>query len=201
MFEAGYRYFHLRNSLTYTSILFGLCGVYIAILTQSWYLTAIFLAASVIADVFDGQFANLFTCSETHQKLGAQLDSMADIIVFGVLPVVCILALSSKAESSASYIILFISSLIYLSCAATRLSLFNIMNAKTVFIGLPTTIAGLVLATLFLFKPSIATCMIVLAVLSVLMVSPIKFKKPSRMGYFILVCWPILVVVIAVYSM
>jgi phosphatidylserine synthase len=52
------------------------------------------LAAAALADTFDGGFARSFTRTERQCRVGRQLDSLVDIVAFGVAPVAVLAALA-----------------------------------------------------------------------------------------------------------
>lgn len=133
-------------------------------------LLLIFIAA--LADRFDGMVARRFNIES---ELGKQLDSMSDIISFGVAPALLIYqGILSDFGGPGSFFTVF-----YIGCGAFRLARFNISENTGYFTGLPITAAG-VLATLsFLAIPYIApqSYLFLMMMLSFLMVSPFKLKK------------------------
>jgi CDP-diacylglycerol---serine O-phosphatidyltransferase len=133
-------------------------------------LLLIFIAA--LADRFDGMVARKFNIES---ELGKQLDSMSDIISFGVAPALLIYqGILSEFGAPGAFFIVF-----YIGCGAFRLARFNISESNGYFTGLPITAAG-VLATLsFLAIPFLPpqTFFFIMIVLSFLMVSPFRLKK------------------------
>ncbi|MCM3663923.1 CDP-diacylglycerol--serine O-phosphatidyltransferase [Mesobacillus subterraneus] len=133
-------------------------------------LLLIFIAA--LADRFDGMVARKFNIES---ELGKQLDSMSDIISFGVAPALLIYqGILSEFGAPGAFFIVF-----YIGCGAFRLARFNISESNGYFTGLPITAAG-VLATLsFLAIPFLPpqTFLFIMIVLSFLMVSPFRLKK------------------------
>jgi CDP-diacylglycerol---serine O-phosphatidyltransferase len=133
-------------------------------------LLLIFVAA--LADRFDGMVARRLNIES---DLGKQLDSMCDIISFGVAPALLIYqGILSQFGAPGAFFIVF-----YIGCGAFRLARFNISENTGYFTGLPITAAG-VLATLsFLAIPHLPpqTFLFIMLTLSLLMVSPFKLKK------------------------
>ena len=133
-------------------------------------LLLIFIAA--LADRFDGMVARKLNIES---DLGKQLDSMSDIISFGVAPALLIYqGILSDFGAPGAFFIVF-----YIGCGAFRLARFNITENTGYFTGLPITAAG-VLATLsFLAIPLLPpqTYLFTMMTLSLLMVSPFKLKK------------------------
>lgn len=126
-----------------------LCGTVAAIvlLTQHNYELAFYLVvASAVCDFFDGFAARLLKQSS---PLGVQLDSLADMVSFGVVPAVAMYCLYGDmpqiclmSESVAN--ILGFLTLIIAAFSALRLAKFNIDDTQhTEFCGLPTPANGL----------------------------------------------------------
>ncbi|MDD5063580.1 MAG: CDP-alcohol phosphatidyltransferase family protein [Phycisphaerae bacterium] len=118
---------------------------------------------AMIADVLDGRLARM---SKNTSSFGGQLDSLCDIISFGVAPAFLMLkVLEYKLGSFAVYnpgFVNFLQRFIwlvaasYISCATIRLARFNVENeedesAHMSFIGLPTPAAAGVVVSIVLF--------------------------------------------------
>src|SRR6185436_1289744 len=159
-----------------------LCG-YIAVMRSlkgdyEWAAVAIFVAA--LLDRLDGWVARL---TGTSSDFGVQLDSIADIISFGMAPALVAylwgLAQLPKPWSLAPFL--------YLAAGATRLARFNIQTAvqdRRFFIGLPIPAGACVLAACVFYSParlvdpftSILVSLLVV-VLGVLMVSHLRYRS------------------------
>ncbi|MHC4458014.1 MAG: CDP-alcohol phosphatidyltransferase family protein [Planctomycetota bacterium] len=118
---------------------------------------------AMIADMLDGRLARM---SQSTSSFGGQLDSLCDIISFGVAPAFLILkvleskliALTQLNPTVGSFLQRFIwlAAAAYISCAAIRLARFNVENeedesAHMSFIGLPTPAAAGVIVSLVIF--------------------------------------------------
>jgi CDP-diacylglycerol--serine O-phosphatidyltransferase len=115
---------------------------------------------AMIADVLDGRLARM---SKNTSSFGGQLDSLCDIISFGVAPAFLMLKvleykLGSFAGHDAGLLQRFIwlAAASYISCAAIRLARFNVENeedesAHMSFIGLPTPAAAGVVVSIVIF--------------------------------------------------
>jgi CDP-diacylglycerol--serine O-phosphatidyltransferase len=73
---------NLANALTLANLFFGSIGV-INLITGDYRVTAICIILSLILDFFDGFLAR---ATKSNSNLGAQLDSLADMVSFGLLP-------------------------------------------------------------------------------------------------------------------
>jgi CDP-diacylglycerol--serine O-phosphatidyltransferase len=122
---------------------------------------------AMIADMLDGRLARM---SQSTSSFGGQLDSLCDIVSFGVAPAFLMLRilehkLAGFAEvnpSLASFMTRFIwlAAAAYISCAAIRLARFNVENeedesAHMSFVGLPTPAAAGVLVSLIIFHQAV----------------------------------------------
>ena len=177
----------IPNSFTLGNLLFGFIAIVNA--SQGLYVVAgICILLAALLDGFDGQIARMLNVTG---QIGEQLDSLADCVTFGVAPgylaYSAYLSQLSLSLSGPKYIPLgmFIAAAFPL-CAAYRLARFNVSHDSGSFSGLPSTIAGIVMAFvpiaftnpedirghLMIFVPLFIT-------VALLMVSTIKFPKPQ----------------------
>jgi CDP-diacylglycerol--serine O-phosphatidyltransferase len=149
---ARWRYV-IPNALTSMSLVLGL-GV-IALATEGNFELAAWLTVwCVLLDKLDGTAARLLGASS---KFGAELDSLADLVVFGVAPAVTILLFSrSELELFAAWQgyqpVMYAMLALFVVCASLRLAKFNVLvdSGPKVFFGLPTTFTGGILALLLI---------------------------------------------------
>ncbi len=133
----------------------------------AWAGYMIFIA--MIADMLDGRVARM---SQTTSSFGGQLDSLCDMISFGVAPAFLVLKvlyykLTDLVHPSAitePFLVKFIwiSSALYMCCAAIRLARFNVENEEDEtshmhFVGLPTPAAAGVIGSLVVFYEYLVT--------------------------------------------
>jgi CDP-diacylglycerol---serine O-phosphatidyltransferase len=133
-------------------------------------LLLIFLAA--LADRFDGMVARKLNIES---ELGKQLDSMCDIISFGVAPALLIYqGILFEFGAPGSFF-----TVLYIACGAVRLARFNITENNGYFTGLPITAAGCLLTLSFLAIPYFPPQFFILftIILSFLMIGTFKLKK------------------------
>jgi CDP-diacylglycerol---serine O-phosphatidyltransferase len=149
---ATWRYV-IPNALTSMSLVLGL-GV-IAVASEGKFELAGWLTVwCVLLDKLDGTAARLLGSSS---KFGAELDSLADLVVFGVAPAITVLLLSrAEVELFARWqgyeAVLYAMLALFVVCASLRLAKFNVLVGKgpPVFFGLPTTFTGGILALLMI---------------------------------------------------
>jgi CDP-diacylglycerol--serine O-phosphatidyltransferase len=212
------RLFTIPNMLTLGNLLCG-TGAAIALLTQHDYKLAFYLVvASAVCDFFDGFAARLLKQSS---PLGVQLDSLADMVSFGVVPAVAMYCLygdmpqlSGMSESVAS--MLGFVTLIIAAFSALRLAKFNIDDTQhTEFCGLPTpangifclSVAMLAAAGDFIVPKEIVVAISV--VMATMLISPVrmfalKFKgfgwKGNELRYSFIVVSAVLIAAFTKYA-
>lgn len=133
---------HIPNIITLSNAFFGMVGILYAVKGMYWMALYMMIFAA-IADFLDGFIARLLNVKS---ELGAELDSLSDLITFGALPgLIMYKLIESNTDSTwMPYIAFFITIM-----SAYRLAKFNISkNQSTNFSGLPTPINALVLASL-----------------------------------------------------
>ncbi len=181
---------HIPNIITSLNLLSGFAAVLFAfsgdLLSASWL-----ILAAMIFDFLDGFSARLLGA---YSEMGKELDSLADMVSFGVAPAIIVHILmrqDADATSAAHYsglarqFYLFVPVLMPL-CAGLRLAKFNVDTSQaTSFRGLPTpanaiAVISLVIVSLLTGSPAVkaltssAPAMaLITVVLSVLMVSRI----------------------------
>ena len=134
-------YKHIPNTITSMNLLSGILGVIFALEGRlEWALPLMILAA--VFDFFDGLAARLL---DAHSPIGADLDSLADVVSFGVLPALMLYkVMPADAPAILRYIPLFVAVM-----SAVRLAKFNVDERQTLdFIGLPTPSCAMVCGAL-----------------------------------------------------
>jgi CDP-diacylglycerol--serine O-phosphatidyltransferase len=188
------RYLHGRNLLTYLSLLAGLGAIASAKAIGSWSAAGALIALSALADTFDGRFARLFARSGPEQEFGVQLDSLTDAVTFGLVPVVA-LDLLLSFDSPAQQVAWWAAAFFYVVSAITRLGFYNLHHeATTGFVGLPTTVAGLIWSSAFLVRPSAPVSLVLLVACGIAMVSRLPVPRPRGFGMVGFVMWALLLV-------
>ncbi|GGA32731.1 CDP-diacylglycerol--serine O-phosphatidyltransferase [Psychrobacillus lasiicapitis] len=162
---------HAANMITIANLAFGGAAI-MATMNDSPAYSVLFIFIAGLLDRFDGMVARKF---HLESELGKQLDSMSDIISFGVAPALLLYSLVLQEFSTAGMAI----TIIYIACGAFRLARFNISEANGFFTGLPITVAGVIL-TLSYFAidmiPSVSY-MFLFIILAFLMISTFTLKK------------------------
>ena len=133
---------HLPNLLTLGNLFFGtlaLC-VFTKVIAYPLWLGLMFLAIAALLDVLDGMIARWL---QAQSPLGKELDSLADLVSFGVAPVFCVFALlKMEVWTKMVWGLIPVSS-------ALRLGRFNLdTEQQHYFKGLPTPANALFLIAL-----------------------------------------------------
>lgn len=157
-------------------------------------LAAIFVIVAMLMDGLDGRVARALNAQS---EFGKELDSLSDVISFGVAPafIMYVVAFQDMESSALAWIV----TAIFPICGALRLARFNVIPGKPgYFIGLPIPAAGSVLSTLALFHREIPTTVLLACtlVLSFLMVSTVKYPNFKKVGLSKTAVWltPLIVI-------
>jgi CDP-diacylglycerol--serine O-phosphatidyltransferase len=191
----------IQRSLSIVPSLFTIgnifCGYYSVICTLrgNWDFAAILIGVGYILDGLDGRIARL---TKTASDFGVQLDSIADVVTFGVAP--AFLAFNwgfGTSEGLEGYVAKdihqfgFLATFAFVVCGALRLARFNVQTKKPAdtsskrnFVGLPIpAAAGLVAAIVHFFKDptqmvgSALLWGLLIVLLAVLMISTVRYPS------------------------
>lgn len=132
---------HIPNGITCCNLLCG-CVAVLCAHNGFWMDAAIYILLGAIFDFFDGFAARLLKVSS---PMGKELDSLADVITFGLAPAVLVMELMQwlmrecGPEQVAYSGLYALPALLIAAFSALRLAKFNIDERQTTsFIGLPT---------------------------------------------------------------
>lgn len=153
------------------------CGLMSLIMTfQGDYKTAcIFILLAGIMDRYDGRIARYLGVSS---EIGKELDSLADLVSFGVAPSILVFNLYGLINLG---ILGYLLVLVFPLSGAYRLARYNCTEFDGVFMGIPITVAGM-LMSLYSFitiknASNVFMTGILIVILSYLMISKLKIKK------------------------
>lgn len=132
---------HLPSGLTLLGLCTGATAIRFA-LSGHWQAAVIAIVIAAILDTMDGSLARLLGLDS---KFGAQLDSLADLVSFGIAPSVLVYMWTLYQGDGAGWII----ALVFCACCAIRLARFNIETGDgddeeivTTFSGVPAPAAA-----------------------------------------------------------
>jgi CDP-diacylglycerol--serine O-phosphatidyltransferase len=133
----------LPNLFTLTALFAGFYAI-IAAMKGHFDDACIAVFIGMIMDTLDGRVARL---THTQTEFGAQLDSLSDMVSFGVAPAVILYAWGLNTLGKPGWLITFV----YAACVALRLARFNVQHNtldKRYFRGLPCPLAAAVIVSL-----------------------------------------------------
>lgn len=181
----------IPSAFTLSNLFFGIWAM-VSAAQGNFTWAGWFLVFAGVADVLDGRMARM---SHTGTRFGAELDSLVDVISFGVAPAMLMYFLEFAEAGRFAWIICFI----YVAAVAVRLARYNITAAGSEnpgwFSGLPSPAAGMTLATYYAFSQTQwyqkfpeyldlqrqGLTFLMLA-LSAMMLSNVKYPRTPRIG-------------------
>jgi len=181
----------LPNIVTLAGLLCAVIGIYYAI-SGNFPAAVIGLIWAVLFDWSDGMIARRMKGrTDEYKAFGKQLDSLIDIVSFGVLPAILLL---SYGEFSPLFLP---GAFAIVAASAIRLSYFNVfgMIDDSTYMGLAVDNGGIILAFVFLFDSifSHTTFSIIIyascVIIAVLYVAPIRTPKFTGKWFYILVMY------------
>ena len=162
---------NIPNVVTIVNLICGIVSLRLTI-AENYTAAAAFILLSTFLDNIDGKLARKF---DAVSDFGKELDSLADLVSFGVAPA---LLVYSVILINAGWLGL-IAAIVFVICSALRLARFNSTEFSGRYQGLPITVAGGIVALLVLVLSSWNVFMILafIVLLSYLMISKISIPK------------------------
>ena len=183
--------FTVPNIITLCNLLCGCFSIVASLVVGDFTLALIFIIASAVCDFFDGFTARLL---KQYSDIGVQLDSLADMVSFGVAPSAVMYAFACQAPTlfnlpvAVAHVIVYVP-FIMAAFSALRLAKFNIDETQhETFEGLPTPANALFCASFVYAVISSGKAVevewiaLISVVMAALLVSPIRmfsFKLKS----------------------
>lgn len=159
------------------------CGIFSLLSTfnSNFIWASAFIMIAGLVDRYDGRIARFLDVSS---DLGKELDSLADLVSFGVAPAILTFVLFNFKNLGPYGFLGLILLIAFPICGAFRLARYNVASFDGVFTGVPITIVGCFMALFALICTS-TNCMdklffvaiIFMIIGSYLMVSTLKLKK------------------------
>ena len=176
----------LPNLFTTASLFSGFYSI-INSMKGQYYIAAVAILIALVLDGLDGRIARI---TNTTSKFGAEYDSLADLVAFGVAPAMLAYTWSLAPFGKWGWGAAFL----FVTCGALRLARFNIQIGiieSKVFNGLPIPGAASVIATIVLFyylhsegNFNHPIMLIAVVMLSLFMVSNIKYYSFKDLNFF-----------------
>ena len=180
--------------LTYIGTIFGFVGI-----TYTWNdkpgMALVCLMVAGFCDMFDGKIASTMKRTKQEKRFGIQIDSLSDLICFGVLPALTVLKMTDRE------MLFYAISAMYVLCALIRLAWFNVDeeerqdredSGRALYLGLPVTTSALIL-------PFVSGCCNLLSIsagkvmpwalllVAIGFITPFSIKKPGKVGKILMV--------------
>ena len=176
--------------LTYISLLLSVLGMFLAIDGRTMAALICLLFCGVF-DMFDGKVARTKKNRTPEEKrFGIQIDSLCDVVCFGVFPAVLGFALGASKWWQMAVAALFV------LCGVIRLAYFNVTEElrqnstdkkRECYTGLPITSSAILAPLLMSFTPLLGDALplaytALLALLGLCYIMPLSIKKPGLWG-------------------
>ncbi len=207
--------------LTYCSVISAVIGIYISFSgTGHPYIAVMLLLLCGLFDTFDGRVArSKKNRTEKEKAFGVQIDSLSDLVAFGVLPACIGMSLYNNdkfayeklgAQSILAhipYIVIIMIGALFVLCALIRLAYFNItveetqgdsVGDKKYYFGLPVTSTALIFPTFMLARHILLiNCQInisyiyyiLMIIVAFLYILKFKLKKPGTLMIYLMVAF------------
>ncbi|MBD1372396.1 CDP-diacylglycerol--serine O-phosphatidyltransferase [Hazenella sp. IB182357] len=186
----------LPSCFTVGNLFLGIMSIILAVQNE-WKYAAIMVIIGMLLDGLDGRVARMLN---TQSEFGKELDSLSDLISFGVAPAIIMYISVFDQVGPEGWLV----TAIFPICGALRLARFNVYPGEPgYFIGLPITAAGGILATMALYNEYIRNpyvLMLGMVFLSYLMVSKVRYPAFKRLNIPRPVLWtaPFLLILIVI---
>ena len=182
-------YYNPSVILTYMGLCSAIYGMTHVLTTNEPKVALICLMICGVCDMFDGTIARKCKRSENAKSFGIQIDSLCDLVCFGVFPAILGYGIKNIEVSPFDIFV----SCVFVLCAIIRLGYFNVSEInrtqnnegkREYYEGLPVTSVSLLLPVIFLMdiyiKPlnSVKIYSVALLVIAIAFISKFKIKKP-----------------------
>lgn len=182
-------YYDYTVILTYCGMLTAVTGIFLSLHEYYWSAILCLMIAGV-CDIFDGAVASTKDRNRSEKDFGIQIDSLSDLISFGVLPAVFVYMITGQSPAAgvicAGYVL----------CALIRLAYFNVLEEerqrvsterRKIYLGLPVTAAAALLPIAYLiFHYGLimrsAVFPVMLFLLGTGFLTPFEIRKPAIIG-------------------
>jgi CDP-diacylglycerol--serine O-phosphatidyltransferase len=189
---------HIPSAFTLGNLFLGLVSMRYAF-EGNYEMAALLVVIGMLLDGVDGRLARMLDASS---EFGKELDSLSDIVTFGVAPAFLLYVVALRDLGLLGYLV----AAVFPICGAVRLARFNVTSGTPgFFTGLPITAAGGILATASLYRVYFPFWIlpVIMAILAYLMVSRIQY--PDLKGFklpksAILIIASLILIIAAVFT-
>ena len=191
--------------LTYAGAAAAVCGIFFSAGGHPFWGVICLLFAGA-TDMFDGKIASTMKRNEAEKNFGIQIDSLCDLISFGVLPV----AIGYGLGLSGGFF--FVSAVLYIICAIIRLAYFNadeILRQKNengsrkTYYGLPVTAAAMLFPLIYGLKDLLGAALlpvyqVALFAVAAAFILKFKIRKPRGAALWVIFALGLAVVALVI---
>ena len=186
-------YYNYTVVLTYMGMLTAFTGILMAC-NGNINGALVCLMLSGVCDLFDGPIARTRERAAEEKRFGIQIDSLSDLIGFGVLPGIILYRMAEKSLVGSMV------SAVYVLCALIRLAYFNVMEekrqdateeARTCYQGLPVTVSAILIPVVCYIQNIVGIrngegTLLTMSIMAVAFLIPVKVEKPNFLGKIII---------------
>lgn len=174
--------------LTYAGMLFAYLGI-TNVMGEQYKQALLCLMMAGVCDMFDGAVAATKKRNVSEKKFGIQIDSLSDLISFGMLPSVFVYVISGKTRMTG------VICSVFTLCALIRLAYFNVLEEerqqetdekRKSYLGVPVTTIAVLLPIVYMIYGQLVRKHLCFQVLLVFVgigyLLPVEIKKPGKIG-------------------
>ena len=191
--------------LTYAGAAAAVCGIFFSAGGHPFWGVICLLFAGA-TDMFDGKIASTMKRNEAEKNFGIQIDSLCDLISFGVLPV----AIGYGLGLSGGFF--FVSAVLYIICAIIRLAYFNVdeimrqkneNGSRKTYYGLPVTAAAMLFPLIYGLKNLLGAALlpvyqVALFAVAAAFILKFKIRKPRGAALWVIFALGLAVVALVI---
>ena len=191
--------------LTYAGAAAAVCGIFFSAGGHPFWGVICLLFAGA-TDMVDGKIASTMKRNEAEKNFGIQIDSLCDLISFGVLPV----AIGYGLGLSGGFF--FVSAVLYIICAIIRLAYFNVdeimrqkneNGSRKTYYGLPVTAAAMLFPLIYGLKDLLGAALlpvyqVALFAVAAAFILKFKIRKPRGAALWVIFALGLAVVALVI---
>ena len=191
--------------LTYAGAAAAVCGIFFSAGGHPFWGVICLLFAGA-TDMFDGKIASTMKRNEAEKNFGIQIDSLCDLISFGVLPV----AIGYGLGLSGGFF--FVSAVLSIICAIIRLAYFNVdeimrqkneNGSRKTYYGLPVTAAAMLFPLIYGLKDLLGAALlpvyqVALFAVAAAFILKFKIRKPRGAALWVIFALGLAVVALVI---
>lgn len=191
--------------LTYAGAAAAVCGIFFSAGGHPFWGVICLLFAGA-TDMFDGKIASTMKRNEAEKNFGIQIDSLCDLISFGVLPA----AIGYGLGLSGGFF--YVSAVLYIICAIIRLAYFNVdeimrqkneNGSRKTYYGLPVTAAAMLFPLIYGLKDLLGAALlpvyqVALFAVAAAFILKFKIRKPRGAALWVIFALGLAVVALVI---